>query len=173
MALRPNHADVRNIKELATTFRWGIQFARTPSGLAVPANFNVQCTTSEIPRKDAMQPIEVRIRGHHIDRPGIVDSSHTITVNFIESIDNAFTLLTRDWRRMTWSDEEGIQQDMADLQADLVLSRLDNKNRPIWKYTLINCYPNDGDPGGELGSDAEALRPTMTLYYDTFKSEPV
>lgn len=173
MALRPTKGQLRQIGELAQSFRWSVAFVRQPSGVTVPSNFNLQCSSSEIPKKEAGQSIEVNIRGHVIKRPGIYDDSHNITLEFVETIDNQISEFLRTWREAVWSTNEGVQQNLNDCTGDIQLSRLDNLDNPIWRYTLYGCYLEDYDPsGGSLGSDSEAVRPTITLYYDSFKDSP-
>lgn len=170
MALRPTKDQIRGISELATTFRWSIEFSRKPKLWTPPINFNLLALSTEIPRREANQVIAVNIRGFHIDRPGIVDNSHQLTITLLETCDNEFTSAAREWSELSWSYNTGVQQNIQDIQGDLVLTRLDNLNRPIWQYVLLGVYLLDSDPGGELGSDAEALRPTFVLNYDDFKS---
>lgn len=173
MATRPTKNNLRSIAEVAQTFRWHISFVRNPSAVKVPPNFNLQMTSTEVPKTDAGQSIEIGIRGHTIKRPGIYDDTHNITLNAVETIDNQWSEFLRTWRNAVWSRDTGVQQNISDCTGDLLLTRLDNLDNPIWQYTLFGCYLEDYDPtGGELGSDSEALRPTLTLYYDTFNDGP-
>lgn len=174
MAIRPTKGNLRTINELAQVFRWGISFVRTPTAVKVPENFNLQMTSTEVPKTDAGQSIEVAIRGHTIKRPGIYDDTHNIQLSFVETIDNQISEFLRTWRNAVWSRDTGVQQKLKDCTGDLLMTRLDNLDNPIWQYTLYGCFLEDYDGiGGELSSDSEALRPTLTLYYDTFTDEPV
>lgn len=172
MSLRPTKGQVRQIGEVAQAFRWGISFARQPPAVSVPENFNLQCTSTEMPKTEAGQLIDINIRGHHIQRPGIYDDTHTIALNFIETVDSQISEFLRTWREAVWSRDVGVQQPLALCTGDLILIRLDNMDNPIWKYVLKGCYIQDYEPGGELGGDtSDALRPVLTLYYDTFTDE--
>lgn len=173
-SIRPTKGNLRQIAEVAQTFRWGVTFSRSPSAVKVPVNFNVQMISTEVPKTDAGQSIEIGIRGHTIKRPGIYDDTHNIQLTFIETIDNQMNEFLRTWRNAVWSRDTGVQLPLSECTGDLLLTRLDNLDKPIWQYTLLGCYLEDYDGvGGELGSDSEALRPTLTLYYDTFNDKPL
>lgn len=170
--MRALKSQVRSLTEVAQVFRWTIAFARTPKSVTVPRNFNLQCTSTEIPRKEAVQGIEVNIRGHKIRRPGTVDVSHNINLTFIETIDNTITNFIYTWQESVWNYDQGVQQMLANCTGDVLLTRLDNLDNPIWQYTLLGCYPEDSDPAGsELSGESEALRPTINLYYDDYTQQ--
>lgn len=172
--MRPNKQQVRSIAEVAQTFRWYVAFAKAPRAVTVPKNFNLQMTTTEIPRREAMQGIEINIRAHKIRRPGTSDVTHTLQMAFVETVDNQISEFLRTWKEALWSTDAGVQQPLDQCTADLVITRLDNMDKPIWQYTLFGCYPEDSDPAGsELNGESEALRPTVTMYYDDFEEKPL
>ena len=171
---RPSKANLRRIGEIASMYRWNVAFGQTPSAITVPPNFNLQCSSVALPKKDAGQSVEIKIRGHSIKRPGIYDDSHQITMNFIETVDNQVSTFLKSWRDALWDPDTGVQMPLSAVQGDVIITRLDNQDNEIWTYDLKGCYLEDYDPtGGELGADAsEVLRPTITLYYDTFEDGP-
>lgn len=169
MPVRPTRGNIRQLSEVAQMFRWGLQFHTPPGAVPVPDNFNLQCTGTALPKMEAGQSIEINIRGMTIKRPGTYNPSHQITLTFIETVDSAISEFLRAWREAVSNSETGAQLALSECTGDLTLTRLDNLDNPIWEYVLKGCYLEDYDPaGGELGGESEALRPTLTLYYDTF-----
>jgi len=174
MALAVTKSQVRQIGELAQTFRWSLQIIRPPKNVIIAPNLNIQCTSTEVPKDEDNELIEVNIRGFKIKRPGTQDESHSINLNLLETTDSQISIMLETWRSQVWDRETGQQRPIADCGGDIMLVRLDNLNKAIWQYTLLGCYPQGSDPtGGELGGESEALKPTLNLYYDTFKSSAV
>ena len=171
---RPTKTQLRNIGEYASVYRWNISFTDPPSAVDVPDNFNALCVSTALPKKEANQMIEIKIRGHTIRRPGIMDDSHQIQLTFVETVDNQISNFLKTWRDALWEPDTGVQQDLSAVTSTLQIIRLDNQDNPIWRYDLHGCFLEDYDPvGAELGADVEAVRPTLTLYYDSFTDEAI
>jgi len=172
---RPTKSQLRALGEYASVYRWDVSFPDGgPSAVEVPDNFNLLCVSTALPKKEANQLIEIKIRGHTIRRPGISDDSHQIQLMFVETVDNAISNFLSSWRDSLWHPDTGVQQPLESVTSTLLINRLDNQDNPIWKYELKGCFLEDYEAvGAELGADVEAVRPTLTLYYDSFTDGPV
>jgi len=175
--MRPTIDDIRSISDFATMYQWNLIFSVFPSGLNTPPDsevMNVRCISSDIP-KLTNQPIEVSIRGHKIKQAGIHNYSGTITLTFIEAVDNVISDFLREWRELMWSVKEGAQVTREQCEAQITIQRLNRQNEPIWQYDLVGCQLEDYDPtGGSLSGDGnDVLKPTMTIGYDYFEDYAV
>jgi len=99
---RPRKSQVRAVNEIASVYRWNVSFTDPPSAVDVPDNFNLQCISTNIPKKNAVDTVEISIRGHKIRRPAIMDDSHQIQLTFFETTDNAFSNFLKSWRDAMW-----------------------------------------------------------------------
>lgn len=165
------HEGIRAIDELATTFRWKLNFVTFPKGVENPPTelVNLMCISSGVPKREANQMIDVQIRGHHIKREGVVDTSHQITLTFIETISNPIRKWIKSWSEATWEYNTGKSQEHKNLNCTVQIESMDGRNNTVWTYTLYGCMLEDYDPGGEFGSESDAFKPTINLYYDDFK----
>lgn len=170
----PSIENIRNIGHFATLYQWSMSVIQFPSGASLglsSEDMNVRCVSATMPVMTG-QSIDVNIRGHHIRQHGIYDSSHTLDLMFIEAVDNKITNALYQWRKACWEVETGVQKTKQEVEATIMLERLDNQHSPLWKYTLFGCFLEAYDPGGQLGeATSDAVRPSMTLSYDYFKEE--
>jgi len=163
---RPTIEQLRGLGDFATTYQWSLSFALSPQAFAFSEDFNLRCLTAEVP-KVTNEPIDIRIRGHHIKQPGISDSTHTITLTFQETVDSYISTGILLWRNACQEMITGIQQSNEVVKANILLNRLDRQDNIIWSYLLRGCFLEDYDPvGGELNSDTGLITPSMTLSYD-------
>ena len=176
MPLGVSQEVLRELGEVAQLHRWHLRFDGGPSAATPPPadEVNLLCQSAEVPRMESGEQTTINIRQHQIMRPGIRKFSHTINLTFIEVEDNTISTWLRDWRLAVFDPITGNQMPLEEIQADVVLTRLDKQDNGIWEYKMYGCYHNGGEPtGGELGSDEEILRPTLELYYDSFEEGPV
>ena len=169
--------NVRNIGHLATLYQWDLQFVQFPAlgkfGYPSAPDVNVRCVSAEIPMS-SNQGIEIFIRGHHTRQHGIWDYTHSMSLQFVEALDNQMSKMLASWREACWETDTGRQGLKSEVEATVVLFRLDNQLAPIWKYTLFGVFLDSYDPGGMLdAATSEAVRPSMTLSYDFFEDEPL
>ena len=169
--LRPSKQElIDGIGEVATVYRWSISVDRAPNSVAIPDNFNILCSSAMPPRLEAGENIEIVIRGLKYQVPGIYDESHTLELTFIENVQNHVSLMLAAWQEAMWDENGAIIGTKADYSADITMIRLNNSDQPIWQYQAFGCWFMENDPvGAELSADtSDAVRPTMTLYYDRF-----
>lgn len=176
--LRPSKRElIDGVGEVATVYRWNITIDSAPAGLTVPDNFNLFCSSAMPPRREAGENIEIVIRGQKYQVPGIYDDSHNIELTFIENVNNSISTFLNDWQNLMWGGgADNLDGVLAtEYKADLRMTRLDNSDRPIWQYQPFGCWFMENDPvGSELAGDSsEAVRPTLTLYFDYFTQGPV
>ena len=171
---RPTKSHIRNIPELADSYRWNVYFSAEGGGGRLPffpqdeEQLNVQCMSSALPQR-TNQPIDVQIRGHHIQRPGVSDETHTLAFQFVETVDNAIGSFLKDARDAIYHPETGVRIAREEYAMQVRLELLDNLDEPRWEYRLKGCFVQDIEPGGQLGGDGgQGLQPNLTLYYDTF-----
>lgn len=168
-----NILDVRNLGHFATLYQWDFIFAKPPNLGSYPDTraLNFRCVSAELPVMQG-QSIDIFVRGHHIRQHGIYDYTHNMTFMFVETLDNVISNFLRTWREACWEVETGNQGLKQDVEATVILHRLDNQKAPIWKYEVFGCFIESYDPGGQLDAqNSDAVRPSITISYDYFKDE--
>ena len=165
----PGHENIRALPDFATLVKWSVSINNI-AGLSIPPNLNFQCLSSDVPRTEAGQTIDVWVRGHRVRQPGIYASTTSITLTFAETVDNAISNMLSQWRELCWQTKTGIEGERNAVEGTLLLTRMNRQNRPIWTYELIGCFLEDYDPTGSQldGESGDILRPTLTLSYDYF-----
>lgn len=167
---RPTLTDVREFGEYATTFRWNIYFVTQPTGLVVtPGQFNCLCESTDLPNK-TVDKILVAIRGHKHYQPGIVAPAGTITMNFVENINNDGSKIFQQWQELIWAHNVGTGVPYNDLVGDVAIERLDNTDTPICTYVLRYCFLESYTLPRLDGTTSGPFTASMTLAYDDFYS---
>lgn len=173
--MRPTLENIRSLGNATQLIRWEVAFSSPPAAVNYPGNdaINWRAASTSIPTMNP-QSIEISIRGQKVKQPGIADyGGNQITLTCIEFIDNVLAQFITDWKFACWSNENGgsgttLPKDQ--LEATMLITRLDNEDVPIWHYELIGCYPETTDPGGELGGeDASPMKPIVTLSFDYYR----
>jgi len=168
--MRPELEQVMNLGDLATVYQWGLEFTKAPNIEGWPSSeqFNLRCVSTDVP-KLTNTPIEITIRGHKTKQPGVPSYSGTITLTFIEAVDNVISEAIMNWREAIWATNTGVHGKLEDIHAEILLTRFDRQDNPIWQFELKGCVLDDYDPiGGQLADQGEILRPTMTIGYIYF-----
>jgi len=130
---------------------------------------NVLCESAATPSK-TVGKIPVNLRGHTYFQPGIVSlATDGIKFNFIENVENVIHHFFYAWQEAIWAMNVGVGVPYDSLVADrIVLTRLDNADRPICNYHLRFCFLRGYDPGGLSGDDNGAMNASVVLTYDDF-----
>jgi len=169
---RPNIEELRGLGDFATTYQWDVVFLEAAI-FGFSEAMNQRCLTSELP-KVINEPLDIKIRGHHIKQPGISDSSHTITLTFQETVDNTISNALLLWRTAIAEMISGQQQNVNAVKINILLNRMDRQDNVIWSYMLRGCFLEEYDPaGGELGADSGNVLPSLTISYDYFLEGPL
>jgi hypothetical protein len=168
--MRPTIEQIRQVADFATVYHWYFSIDKYPAVGDLPegTELNLRCATSALP-KSTINATEVNIRGHKIKQPGIMTYENTLTINFLETVDNIVSTFIREWREICYESITGAQNTKADVEAIIKLVRLDRTDTPIWEYVLHGCYLESYDYGGELSDTAsDAFRLAITISYDYF-----
>lgn len=167
--MRPTIDQVRALGQFASTYRWNMFFASYPQIGAYPPSeaLNLRCISAKVPVLSG-SATDVTIRGHKVKQPGIFTYDGSIDLTFVETIDNLVSTFLREWREACWQTGTGIQGSKAEVEAQVILHRLNNLDQAIWEYRLIGCFLEGYSPGGDLGEGDKILEPSIKLSYDYF-----
>jgi hypothetical protein len=171
--MRPSLDNIRGLPDFASLYRWNLIFDQPPSGIAAPTTeeLNLRCTSATIPKVTG-SAFPISIRGHKTQNPGIWDTSGTIVLTFIETVDNKVLNFIQSWSNACWEMNTGISKTKSELTAIVRLERLDRQDNPVREYKL-EAFLSDYSPGGDLGADGDTLSPTITLSYDKFEENSI
>ena len=168
--------ELRAQPDYAQLTKWDITFVTLPAvgafGFPVSDALNMRCESVELP-KATNQKFEVMIRGHKTMHSGILDYGNTMTLTFVETVDNTIFNFVKAWRELCWSSRQGQAFPQSDLEATILLTLLDNQDKPRAKYTVYGCFYESDDFGTLDGSSSDAIRPTLTLSYDYYVDAPL
>lgn len=171
---RPTIDQIRGIGNVTQLFRWNLIMAQFPAGIAAAPRseaLNLRAESATLPKLTGTNT-EVKIRGHKVNQPGIHNYSPSITLTFIETVDNTIHTFLKQWREICWQTRTGIQLPKSQVEAVVLLQRLNQQDVPIWEYKLIGAFLQDYEPGGTLNNEgSDPLKPQMTLTYDLFEDQ--
>lgn len=173
--MRPDINNIRTIGDATTLFRWNVIFAKFPSVGTWPSSdaLNFRCESAELP-KGTLEKAEVNIRGHKVLQPGKMAYENTLPLTFIETVDNVVAKVIRQWREICWQSRTGTSYSKAQVEAVILLQRLDNQDNAIYEYKLVGAFMEDHDFGGTLdGITPDSLKPVITLSYDYYLDKPL
>lgn len=172
--VRPTIDQVRSVADFTNIYRWNLVFAQFPAAVANPPaleDLNLRCESSELPRLTG-QTMQHNLRGHQVRQSGIYNYSDSLTLTFIETVDNVVHNYLKAWREAMWETKTGVTQPKADCEAIILLQRLNNQDDPIWEYKLVGAFLQDFDFGGTLdGVTSDSLKPQLILTYDYFEDK--
>lgn len=171
-------ADVRSMGNAATLYQWNLQFVTPPNAVStavlVDSNggpLNIRCESVELPNKTNEKFITA-IRGHRVRQAGIADYGGTLSLVFVETVDNAISQFIVDWQEAVWATGTGIQQSMVDLVGTMEIHRLNNLDEEVWKYKM-DVWLESSTLGTLDGNTSDAFKPNVVFSFDDFISEPM
>lgn len=150
---------------------WVMTFTKSPAGLNFGENFSILCDTATTPNAEVTH-LQVELQGQKLSFPGKVERSGTITLSFIqpekdgEAIDKLYEWLNKYWDNV--KGDGNVQGSVMDLYATVKLSLYDaTGQKELRVYELVDCLPQI-ENGAELGQEANAMKPQLTLTYNNF-----
>lgn len=171
-----NIDQLRALPDYAQVTKWNVEFVTLPVlgllGFPISEALNLRADSIE-PPKGSNQKFEVQTRGHKVLQSGILDYGNSLTITFNETVDNMIFKFVKAWREMCWASRTGTSFPKADLEATLVLTLLDNQDKPRAKYTVYGCFYESDDMGTLDGSTSDAIKPTLTISFDYFIDTPL
>ena len=167
---KPSLNQLRNLQDFATNFRWDLQFIKLPQVGIYPSSeaINLRCTSSTIP-KLTDEKITASVRGNKVHQTGIHSYDSLITLEFLETVDNTIHQLLQQWREACWNTNTGASNFKSEVEATILLTRMDSKDQPIWAYELFGCFLEDFEVPQLQSESSEFLRPSLTISYDYFR----
>ena len=173
---RPFLSQIRSIGDFATIFRWNMTIVQAPSvgGTYISdTDMNYRCESTTIP-KATNNTFEVNIRGHKTLNNGIVNYDNTLSLTFVDTVDNKLRNFFKTWREALWTPDTGAAKGTTnELKAKFLLQLLDNTDAPKWSITIHGVMLQDYDFGTLDGTSSDAIRPTVTFTYDYFEDAAV
>jgi hypothetical protein len=166
---------LRALPDFGQTNRWDITFVTLPAvgvlGFPLSDSLNIRCETVELP-KASNQKIEVNIRGHKVFNSGILDYGNSLTMTFVETVDNTIFNFVKAWRELCWESRQGRAFSKSDLEATILITLLNNQDQPRAKYTVYGAM-YESDDFGSLDNGSEVMRPSLTLSFDYYVDAPL
>jgi len=178
MTTRPSIEQIRNVGNFTQMFRWNVEFEKFPNLVSGPGSeaINFRAESVTIPKLDP-NAVEINLRGHKVKQPGIATYGNQITLTCVETVDNIIAQFIHDWREKCWESDNGgtgKTHYKSELEATILITRLDNMDQPIWIYKLFGCFLETNEAGGDLGGDsADPLKPQLVLSFDYFNDKPM
>lgn len=170
--MRPTIEQLRGAGDFASPFRWNLLFTRLPilPGFATTdlLSLNIRCESTDQPKR-TNQKITVNMRGHQVHQPGITNYNGTMTLTFNETVDSKIALFLKAWGDACWAPKNGIRPPKSLVEGQILLTRLNNQDLPIWKTTIKGVFLEDYDMGQLDGSTSDTIKPSMTISYDYFE----
>lgn len=168
--LRPSLDNLRSLGNFAQSFRWSLQFVTFPNAIAFRPtidDLNFRAETTQLPDKKG-EAMAINIRGHQVRQAGIYQWQSPLELTMLETVKPVVSQFVWEWDNLCWQSRDGstgITEDQADLECDIMMYLLDNKDQPIVGYKMIGAFI-EGSTMGELGSaDAEPVKPQLSLAY--------
>jgi len=167
---------LRSLPDFAQVTKWDLTFITLPVlgplGFPLSEQLNVRCESIEVP-KTTNQKFDVMVRGHKVVNSGILDYGNTMTVTFVETVDNTIFNFVKAWREACWASRTGRALSKKDLEATIMITLLDNQDNARAKYTVYGAFLESADFGTLDGSTSDAQKPSITLAYDFYVDSPL
>jgi len=158
------------------TTRWDINFVTLPVvgalGGFLGDTLHFRCSSVTLPKSNN-EKFEVGVRGFKTRHAGIQTYEDTMTLTFNETVDNTIFNFVKAWRELIWSSRQGSSFSKEDIEATLLITLLDNQDKPRAKYTVYGCFLIDADFGEMSGESSEVIKPTISLSVDHWVDSPL
>jgi len=167
--------NLRSLGDVNQTFRWNFVLISAPSGVPgfpSSSSIDLRCETAELPKKSGSS-VEVTLRGHSVKYPGIYKPTGTMTLTFVETVDNFMANWLRSWQVACWPNNTGARLPKSQLEAVIQLQLLRNDDTARYQYTIKGCFLEDATIGSLDSSSADPFKPQLVLSYDDFTQGPL
>lgn len=172
MTMSPSKLRV-NLGDYLNAQKWAIEFPQGCPGTAgiSPELLDIRCK-SVTPPSSSIEPMEVKIKGAKDVPPGELTFNNEFTVVLAETADAFVHKLYSNWKARVIQANQQRPGTRADFETTVILYRLDNNHKPVWKYVIEYVYPKNKE-SGELGSDAQPVDITINFAYVSYTEGPV
>lgn len=170
--MMPTEEDVRSLGDFAPIYKWELTFLEGPFVTNDINGLNFRCVSATLPKK-TFDEITVGIHGQDKYVCGRV-KYNTITLDFVETIDNFIALFLYNLHEAQWQTNTGIQAPQAQVEFTCMLTRMNRQNQPTFAYQLVGCWIQDySHSANPLQADtSDVIKPTLTIRYDYFIEGP-
>jgi hypothetical protein len=170
---RPTIDQIRGLGDFATNYQWNVIISGVPNAVSFPdsQDINLRCQSSTIPKATGGK-LTTELRGHKVHQSSAPEYNGPITLTMTETVDNVITQWIMDWREACAEVKTGVHQMKSEVEAVIILERLNRQDEKIWQYELVGCFLEDYEPGGDLAATADTLKPTLSISYDYFVDKP-
>ena len=156
--------------EFSQSHKWDIEFSEFPAIPSAPESdaLNIRCkNVSPMPKPEIVNS-EVTIRGHKVKAPANITYSGSITLTFVNTVENTVMNFFDEWIKL-YKDIEGKSTTKANITATVKIKKLDNEDNVIRTYIVYNCIPEDVEFGELSEEGGEPVSPTLTMGYDWYE----
>lgn len=158
---RPTIDQIRSITDFQKTYMWEMSVLRQPAFAPVDTyRFNLQMMSTDVPKRTG-QTATLMMRGYQIFDPGIYNVAGTITLTFVETVDNVVKNFIQQWEEALYVKAGQFRL----LTGDFRLTMMNNQEGAIYAYDLLYCFLEDSNINTLEGGSSDPMQPTITLRY--------
>jgi hypothetical protein len=164
---RPTIDQARGLGDYATSYQWNMYFSKIPTDVPLfpgSEDVNLRCSSTTLP-KVAPTKITYEMRGWKVHVPSAPETNSPITFTMNETCDNLVQRWIFNWRKACCQASDLKGHYKSEIEAGIVLHRLNRQDEPIWQYHLHGCFMEDYDLG-DAGSTPDLFKPTMSISFD-------
>lgn len=164
----PTIDQVRANADYQPVYLWNMIVTKFPNALGGPPPATVLdqlCESIDIPNKSNAK-IEINIRGHKVLQSGIISYANTLTVNFVEKVDQTMNNFIHGWYEICQKTITLYQEPQADVEATLQFHKLNRQQEIVEIREYRGVFLEDATLGTFDGSTSDIQRPSLTLSYD-------
>ena len=175
---RPQLDQVRASGRIITNYNWNISIIRPP---LIPfwapgaVLLNLRCVTATEPAYSSAAALEFTIRNQTVAQPGVVKCSRVFEITVVETDNLDMRKLFVPWIQATYDPVTGVATPMEAVVGDIMLTRMNKQDIPIWEYIIFGAFPilfNDGAgaafAGGAAAGGANFITCSVNFAYTYF-----
>lgn len=166
MALLSYNQTTKAVGAVQQTNLWELQFSFPQ--LTIPDTVRFRCVSHSLPEQE-QEDVSVTLNRFELTQPSFIKRNGTITYTFVEGEDAETRKLWEQITNLKYSitdkDAEGISQGWLNIKGTIIGYLLDSEGNRTQGYKLVDCDLRP-DYSGDLGSDADALQPTLEVLHN-------